>query len=202
MCFSDFTYADTICKLLQTKFPDYYEPVEFLPHPFCTNKANVKAIVLGTDPSNRFQKRFQYVFGLGGSDRRYFNFIQHNLNEIGLSLDEIYVQNLCRNYSRVETSKNPKWYEIAKQWVPVLKDELDESFDRNIPVLITAWEIFKVLAINPGNVKPCFFYNNLKIIDFSENFLNRQLIPFFRHHYYDLSKWREYCEHIQKVVCT
>jgi len=72
------------------------------PLPFCNNLNNVKAIVLGTDPTNR-QRRINKVFDLDDPNSPYFRIIKQNLSLIDIGLDEIYVQNLCKNYFTIET---------------------------------------------------------------------------------------------------
>lgn len=88
------------------------------PKPFCFNKDNVKAFVLGCDPTgsdkNENPLEFGYVFDLG-KDKWYFSGILANLCQIGLSLNDIYVQNLITEYLKTESSKNKEWLKIAAE---------------------------------------------------------------------------------------
>jgi len=51
-----------------SKYQAIYREVKFLPEPFCKNTENVKAIVLGCDPSNKREEIFKVVFGLDKGD--------------------------------------------------------------------------------------------------------------------------------------
>jgi hypothetical protein len=196
----NFNDAEALCRFLSREYASYYVPVASLPEPYFIDTRKVNAIVLGTDPTNPDQKRFQYVFGLGGSDTRYFKSILKNLDTIGLSPDQLYIQNLCRNYFTNVTSENAKWQEIAALWRPLLQKELDGLFGRHTPVFITAWDIYPVLAIRPARVEPSYFYKQASIIDASENHLGRPIIAFFRHPRYDLKNWGRYREVLMSVL--
>ena len=164
------------------------------PAPFYHNIKKVKAIVLGADPSNSTNEgqtvKLKYVFGIESGDKRYFQQILKNLNQIGLTINDIYVQNLIQDYHKEDTSKNKAWEATAEIWLPILKKELDE-FDpnRRIPVLITAERIMKFLfrkaVPEAGDV-----YSGAKpgIVDKENSKLERKLIPFYRHYQYSLEK--------------
>ena len=57
------------------------------PEPYCEDCNNVKAIVLGADPTNPQEKSFTYVFGLEDRNSPYFSSILKNLHQIGLNLN-------------------------------------------------------------------------------------------------------------------
>lgn len=195
-----FSDADALCRFLGSEYASCYSKADALPQPFCLDRGRVRAIVLGTDPSNPDGTRLQHVFGLGGGDFRYFRSIWANLASIGLSLDELYVQNLCRNYSPHVTSENRSWSEIARLWVPILQEELDDLFDKRVPVLMTAWDIYPVLAVKPRPVRPSHFYEQIEFIDPIENHLGRTTAALFRHPEYSLDKWSRYSEALSSLL--
>lgn len=179
-------------------FSGCYLKVDHLAEPFYQKTDMVKAIVLGADPSNPQDKTFEYVFGLEqGEKSPYFSLIQANLKHLGLDLSTIYVQNLCRNYFKDVTDKNPYYVEIAKEfWLPVLKEELDGLFPPAVPVFVTAWKVMEVVAPQSRKYrhKKSEIYRNAII--FNENELNRPVIALFRggRGYYNLNKqiWQDY----------
>jgi len=79
------------------------------PQPFCFNKSQVKAFVLGADPTNFLQDKrrvdLHFAFGIG-QNPNYFRVILQNLNEVGLHLEDIYIQNLLPDYQDKETGNN------------------------------------------------------------------------------------------------
>jgi hypothetical protein len=171
------------------------------PRPFCLNPEGVKAIVLGTDPSTKDGKRFDYVFDLNPlnpGDHRYFKNIEDNLNAIGLNIGDIYVQNVCQNYFLKETKEQETiWKQAADIWTPNLKKELDGNFHQNIPVIVTAEIILEVLLERDQTPhEPDDIYKCRCEIPYLEkiNKLNRTLIPLYRHHRYSLKniEWNEY----------
>lgn len=197
-------YKQEICNHIKDKYPDIYLETNTLPKAFI-GKSKIKAIVLGCDPSNvTYDKRFEYVFGLEKRDSVYFKGILSNLDQLGLSLDDVYVQNIIQNYFKVETSKNKNWYECATLWLEYLKRELDEKFDRNIPVLVTSWEILKVL-IGKNVIKEYSaesIYLERRVFRESENYLGRKVICLFRHRKYDLKldRWGSYVSIIKREL--
>lgn len=144
----DFKNKDDLRDHLKNheEFSSIYLNVNHLPKPYYSEIKNVKAIVLGADPSNPQGDIFEYVFGIKSRDRRYFSQIESNLNRIGLTKCEVYVQNLCRNYFKNVTSNNPYWYDIAQLWIPLLKNELDGLFNERLPVLMTTNFLYYVLT--------------------------------------------------------
>ncbi|MFC2139429.1 hypothetical protein ACFLR4_02095, partial [Bacteroidota bacterium] len=166
-------------------------------------KSTIRAIVLGADPSNTIpNEKFKFVFGLEKINSQYFGIIGRNLSSLGLGLDEIYVQNVIQNYFKVETSKNKKWWGCAMIWLEYLKRELDEKFNRNVPVFATSWEIFKLMVgkYPMKNVSPQSIYTDIKILKAEDNYLNRSLIGLFRHPRYLVTKWPDYITAAKKEI--
>jgi hypothetical protein len=179
-----------------------YEVVNKLypfPKPFI-GVEKIKAIVLGADPThiiNEKPKPLDMVFQLNNLKSPYWRSIQANINQIeNLTLSNLFVQNLCRNYFNKETSKNPKWIEIARyNWTPFLKKELDNKFDKSVPILMTTEFILNSVLIDENKrLKAKDIYTNCITIPSEYNLLRRELIPFYRHYYYSLKKeeWKEY----------
>ena len=184
------------CNSEQRKFPEAY----------FNSKENVRAIIIGADPSNPSNRTFEYVFGLeSGADSPYFRPILKNLSFIGLGLKEIYVQNLCRNYFTNVTDKNPVYSSVAKKyWLPELKKEI-ATFDPRIPVFVTAWKPLEV--ISPQAAK---FYNTKKkiydeaVIFNEDNELQRPVAALFRggKGFYSLEKerWSSYSSKLKELL--
>jgi hypothetical protein len=179
-----------------------------LPKAYCPDdNSNIKAFILGTDPSNfsdnKQTKLVEYVFDLG-KDKRYFNSINQNLNEIGLRLENVFVQNMVRNYMNKETSSNPYWDPYAEIWIPYVKQEFD-SIDphRKLPVFLTAHCILKILLLNPSDLGiPSDYYLGLREIPIlpAQNKLERNLIPFYRHSFYSLKHRETYRDKIKEML--
>ena len=189
-----------LCEYLQQRYNRTYRRADALPLPFCIDRRRVKAIVLGTDPSNPKGVFIQRVFGLEDPNSPYFKAIRDNLKQIGLSLEDVYVQNLCRNYFRIVTAANSDWIEIAALWRGRLQKELDDLFDRRIPVLLTASQLYFALAMNPAPGKPSDLYRNQVVVPPSENYLGRTIAPLFRHWFYNLARWGDYRERVETLV--
>lgn len=184
------------------------------PKPAFVDRAKVKAIYLGCDPSNMRNDKFDFAFALEGTNPRYNQFIsshQKNLNTIDLKWNNLYVQNLCLNYFQKETSKNLKlWKQTVREfWTYQLYNELS-IFPSTIPVLLTAQYLLEVLAFGG--------YEKIPAIDFYEcrspipvpadkNLLGRPLIPFYRginprlKKSYNLSNgdWNSYQQQVKKM---
>lgn len=196
----EFTSEAPLCQYLHQRYNRIYLPAETLPLPYCRDKGKVRAIVLGTDPSNPDRIFLERVFGLEDPDSPYFRTVRDNLERIGLSLEDVYVQNLCKNYFRKVSAKNPHWGEIAPLWCGMLRRELDDLFDSRIPVLVTAWQLCPVLAPTRARSRPSDFYKNKVAVPPAENELGRNLVPFFRHWYYNLERWGDYREWVKSLV--
>ncbi|MBI3004863.1 MAG: hypothetical protein HYY49_05540, partial [Ignavibacteriales bacterium] len=144
--------------------------------------SQVKAILLGADPGTTNDKRFKYVFKLEyGEQSSYFRQFIPNLTAIGVNLENLYVQNVCRNYFDRDTSMHGKdWLQCAKLWTESLRDELDNIGSlRSIPVLISAYIVLE--AVSTRNVKKAeYYYSSRAFVKKNQNVLGRTLIPFFR----------------------
>jgi hypothetical protein len=200
-------------KELQTLFPDSVLGYEY-PKPFpqlVDKPANIKAIVLGCDPSNFSAKngavnQLETVFGITGkgADKRYFMGVLKNLSYIGLVLENIYVQNLCRNYFTTETAKNPVWPAAAKLWVEYLRKELELlNLHDKVPVIMTSEHIYKALlktGIACHKAKELYAEKGLLPIKAEDNILGRELFPFYRHTAYSLEKWPEYVHLLKRNI--
>jgi hypothetical protein len=175
-----------------------------LPQPH-TGKA-IKAIFLGADPGTVNSQRFTYVFKLeDGESSKYFRQFVPSLRAISLTADNLFVQNLCRNYFDCDTLSHKKdWLQCAVQWMPILKEELDElNPNQHLPVLVSAYVILEALCKSPCK-EPQFYYANRVLIRKNQNLLGRTLIPFFRGGMgkYDLGKpeWSLYSRKIAKYL--
>lgn len=190
------------------KYPDLEQSCRTdlikLPAPYTGNE-RIRAILLGADPTNEGLKKGDHlveldtVFGIGSKFEKAFFTPQFvNMNSIDLKKDELFIQNLCRNYFTDQTSKNHNWAKIAKIWVPFLAEELS-AFDSKIPVLVSAEKIMKVLI--PDLPKADYIYNlNHKLPFFSED-LKRNVFPLYRQPTYYLSKnWPEYREYLKQEI--
>jgi hypothetical protein len=178
-----------------------------LPEPYCPpDKSRIKAFVLGTDPSNFTEDnttiKMTTVFDIGG-DKRYFSGIDANLELIGLKLENVFVQNMVRNYMNMETRSNPQWDYFAVKWFQYINDELNSiDPDKNIPVLVTAERLLKFLLYDPFNIGiPAEYYNGTKDIPLSpeDNKFERNLIPLYRHPGYSLDKQELYKNRLKEL---
>jgi hypothetical protein len=191
-------------EVLNTKFPGKILSLPY-PKPFPAGEIDatkIKAIVLGCDPSNFSKKdgstkEIETVFGIEGKgkDKRYFHGILINLELLGLSLENIYVQNLCRNYFTQETTENSIWLQAAKLWAESLGKELHElGIPASVPVLLTSKDLYDVLLKdNARKYTPKELYTDPSLVPVKrhENLLGRNLIPLYRGggNYYDLKNW-------------
>jgi hypothetical protein len=113
-------------------------------------------------------------------------------------MNNIFVQNVCRNFFTKETSKNSKWLEIARElWIPLLRDELNSMFTDTVPILMTTEFILKAALISTKEqIDAISLYSECKFIPKEQNLFNRELLGFYRHPNYSLTKWKEYCNFI------
>jgi hypothetical protein len=170
------------------------------PKPYDFNLPNIKAFVLGCDPTafNRNHKRleFEIVFGLEIEDNPYVKGILNNLNLIGIALNGIYVQNLITEYQEFESSKNKEWMKTASVSIPSRKEEFDKIDPfKTITVFLTSELLYKVLLIEgQPKHKAIEFYESPELIPIpaEANKLGRPLIPLYRHPLYNLKSWPDY----------
>jgi hypothetical protein len=177
---------ETIFKELKRRFGDEILDAPEWPDAYPSAIKFPKAILLGCDPSNQHDTKLPFVFA-HGSENPIFNSLKSywksNLAAIGLSEEEVYWQNLCKNYFRKETSKNKRiWKEATTEvWIPKIKEELDQ-FNRDVPVLLSAEILLHVLKTKRKAYKAAALYQ-LEIetpIPPEENKLGRPLFPFYR----------------------
>lgn len=192
-----------IINAISSKYGDIYLHSEYLPEAYCENIENVKAVVLGCDPSNKNGEKFSKAFGLDKT-MKYFTNINRNLEKIGLCKSEVYIDNLCKNYFTKETYDNERlWLEIAnKFWTPYLKDELDKLFPLTIPVLVTSDILLETLCYKGcyHKTKNEIYYRECIHIKANQNKLERNLIPLFRHYKYSLRNWVNYTDYVKKLL--
>lgn len=205
-----------IIEELRNKFGNDILEITPFPKAYFKDLQNVKAIYLGCDPSNgnTETKRvlFPYAMAINTDNKLFKNFVkdhEKNLEQIGLSLDDVYVQNLCQNYFVKVTSENlTLWKKAAKEyWIERLKEELS-ILDNNIPILLTSSYLYEIL-INKDTKKhkPLEFYNcsvNIPIPP-KDNLLDRPLIPMYRNKIptnYHLTNpnWNDYRVKIMSIL--
>ena len=170
-----------------------------VPQSFCFNKRQVKAFVLGADPTNfsKDRKRVDLYFAFGiGQNPNYFRVILQNLNEVGLHLEDLYIQNLLPEYQEEETGKNENFKHKASENAKAIAIEFN-AIDpvKKLPVFITAEDVYKaVLNKDEIGFKAEELYNLKTEIPFPPdlNKLRRPLIPMFRHDKYRYAKWPEF----------
>ena len=186
-----------IKEIIKTHYGEIFVDYK-IPKPYI-GKGPIKAILLGNDPGNNFDgetKRFEYAFALT-DDSRYFRIFRENIAELdGITIDNLYIQNLCKNYFNCDTSKNASWKEVAKLWMPCLKEEFDSQFSKNVPILASSYVLIEAI-LEYGNsqkikLKPKDFYQNCSIIERQGNYFDRDIIPFFRHKGYKMVDWQDY----------
>lgn len=174
-------------------YPNLSQEIRFdltdLPDPYIGRK--IKAILLGADPTNngiktdKGLKQLATVFGIDSEYEKFFFGPQlTNLRALEISKDNLFIQNVCRNYFINQTGRNKKWNMVAELWIKYLKEDIDEY--PNIPILITAEKILKVLT--KTTVKASDLYNNPEehLPLWSES-LQRDIYPLYRHPNYYLS---------------
>lgn len=196
---------EKILESLIKNFPT--ETANKLPFPSAyKGRAEIKAIVLGADPTNIIDgvpKPLEMVFGLNQDKSPYWRSIGQNIDQLqSITMENIYVQNICRNYFTVETSSNKKWSKIARDyWVGFLKSELDQLFDPAIPVLMTTEFILHALLHDTKNkIEARDIYGRCFSFSKEGNLLSRELIAFYRNHKYSLQHWAKYKAFIDERI--
>lgn len=177
------------------------------PKPFCFYPKKIKAFVLGCDPTNFSDNgkpaQLDFVFGIT-QDHRYFKDLLTNLNQLGLHLEDIYVQNLATEYQEQETAKNKNWKATARRFIQSRETEFDLiDVSGKKPVFITSKILYNVLLKpNEKIAEPKDLYD-LRIpvpIPAKANCLGRPLIPLFRYYKYQLKNYPKYVQHIKAVL--
>jgi hypothetical protein len=195
------------------KYPDLKEVCrtdqEFLdlPDPWQGGKKQIKAILLGADPTNDGVKekpgliKLHTVFGIGSEyEDAFFGLHNRNLEKIGLKKEQVFVQNLCRNYFTRQTAKNPKWLTIAELWIPFLKDELG-AIPKHIPVLASA-EVIMMALLGEVPPKAKDLYTLNYPLPLRSEKLGRDVFPFYRHPSYSMGVQAKYREFIMEYLGT
>ncbi len=208
--------ASELLQVLKEKFGDQIDDRFYLPKAFWLGeKEMVKAVYLGCDPTNTNKNiRFDFAFSHGCMDKGFVTFRKKHLKQleaIGLSWKTVYTQNLCRNYFKTETSKNKIWKQAAEMWIDVFREELDELFSTDIPVLLTSQLLLDVLLKEEKRPDK---YDALKFYDLTtpipvpavENKLERPLIPVYRgvngltRVSYQLNNFPDYIQKIREIL--
>lgn len=177
-----------IIQQLKLQFGEAIKETIPFPKPYCKDLDRIKAIYLGCDPSNTRKIEFEYAFAINHPDRQFKAFVtknSNNLKEVGLTFDDLYVQNLCQNYFEKETSKNLKVWTAAAYgfWIDYTKKELDALFKPEIPVFLTSKYLFDVLVNKDYKDVSALEFYVCKVdipIPVNANKLGRPLIPFYR----------------------
>lgn len=191
-----------LTNLIRSRYPDDYYHADTLPEAY-QGKGKIKAIIIGADPTyEKDNGKLKVVFGLENPNSPFFRSIHENIKTLGLTLDNIYVQNLIKSYFTKESSKNKIWKECATLSMENLKRELDAKFPRTVPMLITAEIILKVLVYNEHikGIKPKQIYSQNLTFPPEQNFFGRNVIALYRHHEYKLDKWPDYAFHIKTTI--
>ena len=191
-----------ILKKLKTDYPNLVMDWHPFPKTY-RGSEEIKAIILGADPTRIVAGRPQpmvTVFEIHKEDSPYFRSIRKNIDLVdGLSMDNVYVQNFCRNYFSAETSKNSNWADIARSyWGEFLAEELNNMFDPRVPVLATTEFILKAILNNGKADNASNIYRNCVTIPGTDNLLGREIIPFYRHYQYSLEKWDGYRKYLSE----
>ena len=136
-----------------------------------------------------------YAFGIG-QNPNYFRVILQNLNEIGLHLEDVYIQNLLPEYQKKETGKNKDFKLKASENAKTIAREFNKiDPTKRIPVFLTAKDVYRAIYRGNESVPTCKSFYNLETkipICANDNLLERPAIPLFRNGYYELTEWPKY----------
>lgn len=158
--------------------------------------------LLGADPTNFSDKgkprMLKYVFGILSDEPRCFDRTLKNLNQIGLHLEDVYIQNVIQEYLKDKTSKNKDWEVYAKVWLSKLVKEFNSiNPTKRKPVLVTTERVMKFL-VNDDFILPSAkkIYTDdredLFIIKPKDNKLSRPLIAFYKYSMYGIERNDKY----------
>lgn len=174
---------------------------EILPQPFCFNKSRVKAFVLGADPTNfsKNKKRVDLHFAFGiGQNPNYFRKMLLDLNQVGLHLEDIYIQNLLPEYQEKETGKNKDFRHKASGNTQAIAREFNKiDPSKRIPVFVTAYVVYKAILDEDAKKFKAEELYNLETeipVPANQNKLSRPIIPLFRHDKYRYTNWPDFKE--------
>lgn len=193
---ADYNTSDK--KIISDKLP--------FPKAFKGDK-KTKTIVLGADPTHITKDGItdiKVVFNLCKSVKyRYWNSIERNINQLGLELNDLYVQNICRNFFEQETSKHKQlWIAVAQNfWIEKLKKELDSLFEKDIPILMTTQFILQAALKSKSDFLPAQkVYNECLFFSRENNFLDRNLYALYRHPLYSLENYHKYADFLRETI--
>ena len=194
---------ETLNRLLND-FPELVHPRYPFPEPYI-GSGEIKAIILGADPTrmvNGNPQPFNMVFELDNERSPYWRGIGKNIGLLDdLTMENVYVQNLCRNYFWKETSLNENWTNIARNyWISVLNEELDSQFPPTIPVLMTTEFILHACLANAPMHKARDIYNDSLSYSWKDNLFGREVLALYRHHAYSLDKWPAYARFLSDKI--
>lgn len=178
-----------------------------VPQPFCFNKSQVKAFVLGADPTNfsKDRKRVDLYFAFGiGQNPNYFRKMLLDLNQVGLHLEDLYIQNLLPYYQDKETGENENFKHKASENAKAIAIEFNAINPvKKVPVFITAEDVYKaVLNEDEIGFKAEELYSLETEIPVppNRNKLKRPIIPLFRHDKYRYTNWPEFKEQVMNSL--
>lgn len=185
------------------KYLNFINEIDFdktsLPEPYL-GKNQIVAILLGADPTNngiktaKGLKQLNTVFGI--ESRYEVDFFKPqliNLRALTLNKDDLFIQNLCRNYFTRQTGQNPKWNKIAELWIKYFKNEIGRF--ENIPILVTAEKILRVLTMK--NIKAELLYEEPEThLPLWSDSLQREVYPLYRHPKYFLTQQNKYRDYL------
>lgn len=179
---------EEICQIVNYDLPSAYP-----------GKNKIKAILIGADPTNNGTKaepkpmKLNTVFGIGSNcENDFFRPQLINLKAIGLDKEDLYIQNLCRNYFKQQTTENKDWNKVAELWVKYLKEEI-QHIDPKVPLLVTAEKIMKIFFSKVP--KASVLYGMESEFSFHSEIIGRDVYPFYRHFSYNLNdrgKYRDF----------
>jgi len=200
-----------VCRLDITDIPQAY-----------MGRGKLKAIMLGTDPTNNGLRgdgliKLHHPFGIESQyEKSFFNPQQRNVDTIhrfiqdtlvsrkghpdnNFSKDNLFIQNLCRNYFTLQASKNKKWYKTTRLWIKYLAKEL-KDLNPNTPILATSAMITFALVPDAEKIPIKEVYLMGKEPDFFCEALGRHVYPFYRHTDYQLDKWERYLRFLTERI--
>jgi len=209
---------------LTERFPKGIKPVEPFPkhYPEKVKAEKVKAIYLGCDPTNKHTDKLPYVFALEDTPQELKAFVTMHSNQIkalGLTWNDVFVQNLCRNYFMDETNGVITfWKKVAKEyWIGKLKEELDDlKIPNTVPILLSSIYLYEVLVDDAKwkkKIAPDFYNCKEDIpIPADKNKLGRPLIPLYRgkspkafnvsYYLKNTEQWQPYINRVKAVLKT
>ncbi|AFA49239.1 acylneuraminate cytidylyltransferase family protein [Acetobacterium woodii] len=224
----DFNYAK---EILVEKFPKLRRIGEKRPNAFYNGKKEqLKTIIMGCDPSTEDNSlKFDTVFNLREDNgdvnfmNPYFNNIYKNLQYIFTEnsgnkeffqdekfANQIYVQNLCKDYLEHETGYYKdnwaKWINYNTVYIEEFIQELNLVDPlHKLPVFLTAEELINALVLKERvHHYSCkildYYQNRCGLIRSEDNKLGRILIPLGKLPSFNLAEFPQYCSIIKSTL--